>query len=90
MKKQELGATIEEMNSNMKVVLELVTDMAPKVTKTAEDVEIMKEDIAVLKAGHKIMAQDIKEIKAELKTKADVKDLKALDYRVTRLETKTA
>ena len=96
-KKQEREVTTEDLNSDVKIILELVTDMAPKVSKTAEDVEIMKEDIAMLKTGHKIMAQDIKvmqadlkEVKTDPKQKADQKDLVALDHRVTHLEAKVA
>lgn len=88
---------MEDLNSNVKLILEMVTGMSPKVDTLVEDMRVVKSDITLLKAGHMHLVEktdtiqkDVKEIKTDLKNKADTKDLKALDHRVTRLETKVA
>jgi len=88
---------MEDLNGNIMIVVEYITAMAPKVDTLVEDMKIVKSDIILLKAGHAHLAEktdiiqrDVKEIKDDLKQKADTKDLKALDHRVTRLETKMA
>lgn len=72
-----LGAKIEETNSNVKAILEIVVPMQ-------QDVIQLKKEVAKLPG----IEQDIKIIKAAVRdTGAQVKDH---EHRITRLETTPA
>lgn len=80
-KKQEKGVLQEEMNHKLDIVLEYVVDFAktkPIIEKLGEDMAIVKDKVSILEIGHKSIAQDIKEIKQELKQKADKKYVEAI------------
>lgn len=69
-----LGAKIEETNSNVKAILEIVVPMQKDVTQLKEDMVEVKADIQVLKA----IARDT------------TSQLKNHEHHITRLETTPA
>ncbi len=76
-----LGAKIEETNSNVKTILEIVVPMQQDVAQLKEDMVEVKQDIVEIKA-------DIQTIKKVLKVTNEQVDNH--EHRITRLETKPA
>ena len=63
-KKQEKGIVQEDLASNVKLVLEYVSDIAkrqPVIDKMAEDMQEMKSDISVLKTVSKMHTEILME-----------------------------
>lgn len=76
-----VGAQIEETNSNVLAILEIVVPMQQDVMQLKQDVAILKENMIEVKT-------DTHTIKAAVT--ATNKDVQNHVMRITRLETKTA
>lgn len=90
---QRLEVLMEQTQSDVKLVLEYVADIAkrqPKVDQMAKDMDQIKSDIAVLKVGYKKMGYNVQQIESDLKQKANKTEVIQLDQRVKKLELKTA
>jgi chromosome segregation ATPase len=78
---RHLGAQIEETNSNVRAILEIVVPMQQDVIQLKKDVGLLKEEMIEVKA-------DIRTMKVALT--AGSKDVKDHERRITRLESKPA
>ena len=83
-----IGIVAEEFQSQLKGVAENVSGLHEKVDSMQVDLETVKNDVGVLKTNVSVLKYDVEEIKITLRSKADLKDLVALDKRVVVLESK--
>ena len=92
-KKERFEVLLENIQSKVQVNVEQTSELLklkPKIEKIEERLDHIEHNVGALIVGHKAMAQDIKEIKVDLKQKVDKSDVVKLDHRVTKLEAKTA
>ena len=102
-KKQKQAILHKNLDGKLDLILEQnkeLLKLPPKFDKLAEDMEIVKSDIVILKIGQKNMQEDINVIKSDvdvmkgdinvikhdLKQKIDREEFKTLERRVSVLE----
>jgi len=86
-KKQKEGTINEQIASDIKLILEFVS-IIPKIDDRLKNVETdvieINDNVEALKVGHKILHEDIKDFKKDLKQKVDSKEFNDLKRQVVK------